>query len=439
MHHVALISLAACGRLGFAEDPGGADGGPDNDDGSDAATVARITVEHAGTATGTVLGSDGFTCASGTCTLDVPIGTAVWLRGLPVTDAWFAGWTGKCGGNFECRFAATGDVTIEAEFAPIPNRVFVTSTTYDGAFGGIAAADAICSARATAAGLNGTFIAYLSDATTSAATRLTGSRGWVRTDGAPFADLVTAFSTGNIVFPLRIDETGNDLGSADLFTGTSGGVASLKHCLGWTSSLATDLGTGTYTALAAQAMFSFDMSCDQPRHLACVEIGRSVPVTIHPDLESPLAFQTTTLWTPGNGRASADAVCAADASSAGLSGTFLAALATTTESIESRFDTNATYRRGDGVRLLRAPGMFSTDFLDVPPELTSLGVVVWNDYWTGAKRWNVPVPASDNCADWTDGGATADGEMHLTGVTDLRTSAKREPCSTPLPVLCLQQ
>jgi len=124
---------------------------------------------------------------------------------------------------------------------------------------------------------------------------------------------------------------------------------------------------------------------------------------------------------------------------AGLNGTFLAAMATTTESIESRFTPGQVYRRLDGVRLLRGPGIFSTDYLDVPPDLDSLVGQVSNDYWTGILRWNVPATATQNCSDWSDGSATADGEMHHTANTDLRSSAKREPCSTPLPVLCLEQ
>jgi len=34
----------------------------------------------------------------------------------------------------------------------------------------------------------------------------------------------------------------------------------------------------------------------------------------------------------------------------------------------------------DGVRLLRAPGIFAADLLDVPPELDALGGRVSNDY-----------------------------------------------------------
>jgi hypothetical protein len=434
----ALVLVAACGRFGF-DDQAVTPGGPDGGDAPHG--LARNTIEPSGAAGGTIVGPDGFSCgpAAAECTLAIEPGKPVWLRGLPATDAWFAGWTGKCGGNFTCEFTATTDLRIEAEFAPQPNRVFVTSTVTTGAFGGIAGGDAICAARATAAGLSGTFIAYLSDSTTDAPSRLAGSRGWVRVDGAPFADLPAAFSTGAIVFPPRLDELGIDVGNATVFTGTDGGTAVADLCLDWTSAVATEDGGATRTHLASGATGSSPKACSSQNRLMCVEIGRSVAVTLHADPDSPVAFMSRTLWTPGAGRASADAVCAADATSAALPGTFLAAISTTTESIESRFAPGQTYRRVDGVRLLRSPGMFLADYLDVPPELDQRGAVVGNDYWTGTRRFSVAGQASDTCSDWSTASALIDGEMHYTASTDIRTSAKREPCNTPLPVLCLQQ
>jgi hypothetical protein len=71
-------------------------------------------------------------------------------------------------------------------WAPV-KRVFVTSTGYPGNLGGLAGADAKCQERATAAGLGGTFKAWLSAAGTgnSAAERLTHATvPYVRVDGA---------------------------------------------------------------------------------------------------------------------------------------------------------------------------------------------------------------------------------------------------------------
>ncbi|MBL0218619.1 MAG: hypothetical protein IPQ07_32665 [Myxococcales bacterium] len=430
-----LLLFAACGRLGFGEESAlSPDGGGPSVDG-----FVHITIERLGSGTGTIVGPAGFTCSAARCEAVVTPGTAMWLRAVPANDAWFAGWTGLCGGNLSCTFDATTSLTLQAEFAPIPNRVFVTSIGTNGAIGGIAGADALCAARATAGGLSGNFIAFLSDSTTNSVNRISSSRGWIRIDGAPFADAPTAFASGNLVFPPRLDEYGNDVGSDQVFTGINAGSVTANTCLDWTSSSATEYGFGALTQFASRLTSGWDQTCDSSARLLCVEVGRIVPVEIHPDTTTKQAFATTGTWTPGNGRGSADALCASEASGAGLSGSFLAALATSTETIASRFSASAQYHRVDGVRLFDGPGLLSADFLDVPPELDARGDRVENDYWTGATRFNKVAAGTDSCNDWSTGSNLVSGAMHYTGATDVRDVAKYDPCSTSLPVLCLEQ
>ena len=52
------------------------------------------------------------------------------------------------------------------------NIVFATSTLQDGNLGGLAGADAICNTRASAAGLPGAYVAWLSSTTVDARDRL---------------------------------------------------------------------------------------------------------------------------------------------------------------------------------------------------------------------------------------------------------------------------
>lgn len=426
-----VLVAAACGRHGFELLPD--ELLPDADDG-----LARVTIEYQGIGVGTVVGPNGFTCNEGSCTLAVPGGTPVTLRGLAATDSWFAGWTNVCGGNFECTFSAAHGMTILAEFTPTPNRVFVTSTSTDGAFGGVAAADAICAARANAVGLNGTFIAYVSDAVTNAASRLVGSRGWVRVDGAPFADAATAFSNSQIVFPPRTNEFGDDVGRVPVYTGTDRGAPLLDRCQEWTSGVGTLDGGMSISEYARDSVGASSRACTTQGRLMCLEIGRDIPVTIHPNT-GLVAFATRMEWRPGGGRADADALCASEAASVGLTGTFLAALATTTESIANRFPAGQHYRRVDGVRLVRSNDLFDVDWLDVPPELDQTGQQVSNDFWTGATRFNEVPMADENCNDWMDGTTALRGHMHLTNKTDVRTPAKTDPCNASIPLLCLER
>jgi len=425
-----LILLVGCGRFGFDADPQANPDGPTE-------VVARVTIQHSGEG-GTVVGPDGFTCATGSCKFDVAPGTVVNLRGLAAAERWFQGWTGPCGGNFDCEIQVDADVTILADFSPTPNRVFVTSGATNGAIGGIGGADDICAAHASTANLTGTFIAYISDSTTSAPSRLAGSRGWIRTDGAPFADAPTAFSTSDIRFPVRLDELGNDLGDPLVFTGTSFGTTTVNHCQDWTSNAGNQNGTTNEVKYGSDSLGGGTRACTFPGHLLCTEIDRVVPVATRPDT-GRMAFMSTTDWTPGGGRASADAHCASEAANAGLTGNFLAALATTTESLASRFPATEIYRRVDGVRLLRGPGMFTGEWLDVPPELDQFGAVVGNDFWTGTTNWNALPPAADTCNDWTDNTALVSGYLHWTTNTDLRSPAKTEPCDQAFPVLCVDR
>lgn len=402
--------------------------------------MARVSVEYQGAAgSGMIVGPSAFTCTAGTCTLDVPAGTSVTLRGLAATDAWFAGWSGgACGGTFDCELVVAADVTVRGAFTATPNRVFVTSTTTDGAFGGIAGGDAICEARATAVGLTGDFIAFVSDTTTSATSRLSTSRGWVRVDGAPFADAPAAFANADLIFPARLDEYGNDVGDEPIFTGTDWGASATKHCLDWTSNLGTEDGFATRSEFAGAVVGGWNHNCSIQARLLCVEIGRDVPVAIAP-APGKLAFSSTDDWLPGGGRADADAHCATSASQAGLTGTFLAAVATTTESIAERFPAGAIYRRVDGVRLLHTAGALAVDWLDVPPELDQHGDWIYNDVWTGAVRFDARATPAQNCNDWTVGDDTLDGEMHFTTRTDVRSPTKTEPCSIQVPILCLEK
>jgi hypothetical protein len=306
-----------------------------------------------------------------------------------------------------------------------------------GNFGGIAAADAICAARATAAHLTGNFVSFVSDGTTNATTRLASSRGWVRVDGEIYADAVTALSSGKIIYPPRLDEFGNDLGTVQFYTGTNFGTPTTNNCVNWTSNLGTDLGGASTSELAAESVGAYSEDCSTSAHLLCIEMGRTVTADLHPDT-GKLAFATTSKWASGGGRASADQVCANEATAAGFSGTFLAALATTTESIASRFTPGQIYKRVDGVRLLHAGDLFTADYFDVPPELDRFGGVVDDDLWSGAERLGVLPAAADNCNDWSDSSAVVQGIMQATRRTDQRTPEKNESCNSAVALVCLE-
>jgi hypothetical protein len=72
----------------------------------------------------------------------------------------------------DCDATADGDDTdCRPPVPPVSKIVFVTNGVFSGSFGGLPDADALCQAEAQAAGLAGTFKAWLSDTYDSPGTR----------------------------------------------------------------------------------------------------------------------------------------------------------------------------------------------------------------------------------------------------------------------------
>jgi hypothetical protein len=137
-------------------------------------------------------------------------------------------------------------------------RVFVTSTTTDGGFGGIVGADAICAGRALAANVSGTFRAWVSVSGDGPSTRFSQSLGvYSLLDGTPIANNWSDLVDGTLAHAIDIDENGAHAGgsvwtSTDAsgnpttnncndFSTTSGGVSGVcgdtaQTAAGWTDS-----------------------------------------------------------------------------------------------------------------------------------------------------------------------------------------------------------
>jgi hypothetical protein len=94
-----------------------------------------------------------------------------------------------------------------------PHLVFVTSTVHDCAFGGLTAADAFCQGRAQAAGLPGSYKAWLADANGSPATRMTHHVGnYQLVTGAVVAQGWNDLTDGTLAAKIDRTEGGVQLG-----------------------------------------------------------------------------------------------------------------------------------------------------------------------------------------------------------------------------------
>jgi hypothetical protein len=159
--------------------------------------------------------------------------------------------------------------------------VFVTSTQHDGSFGGLAGGDAFCAARATAAGLTGTFKAWLSGAATTASSRLYHSAGpWYLPGGTvrvakSWGDLVD----GSIENPINRTEGGALVPCCDFFTnlvwtGTSNSgalPAGAFTCTSWSSNVATVNGEAGAANETANWSAASQGPCNTVARLYCFE------------------------------------------------------------------------------------------------------------------------------------------------------------------------
>jgi hypothetical protein len=158
---------------------------------------------------------------------------------------------------------------------------FATSTLHTGNLGGLTGADAICQQRASAAGLSGTYKAWLSDATESPVTRFVQNPGrYVRTDGLPVAANWADLVSGVIKTNLDRTETGqfiNDDREAWTNTGANGTPYVTDPnliCSEWGSGSSGVLGrVGETDQVDGDWTSSHVDPCDSPWRLYCFQQG----------------------------------------------------------------------------------------------------------------------------------------------------------------------
>jgi hypothetical protein len=143
----------------------------------------------------------------------------------------------------------------------------------------------------------------------------------------------------------------------------------------------------------------------------------------------------STPFDPTTGRAAADTLCAQNAQAQGLQGTFLAFLATTSESAAQRFSATTPWARLDQVQLVAQ----ASDLLTASPLLLAPFEVLADsktrssgNFLTGAQS---PVQAGTNtqtCNNWSNQSSSA------LVTSSLYSFAASVNCNTLHPVFCLE-
>lgn len=461
---LAALVICSCGRVDF-EDHGGdaarvVDSGTDGsavdgardadaggaldsattspDGGPDAGRMVRITVLSSGPGTGTVTSASGappMSCGA-TCSIDVPVGSDVTLTPTAAGDSWFEGWgPGPCSGRWACSFTATIDVSAEARFTALPNRVFVSSTTHDGNFGGLAGADGLCDTLAMTAGMPGTWIALLGTASATSFSRLGTARGFVRVDGEPVGD---GSLDRALWYPIRLDENGVDVGAAD-FWGASGASSLGDLCADWTTNVSTTVGRVQQADRGWNLRNGGgDWSCDRRYRFLCVETGRTVAIAPSPTAGRG-SFVTTGEWIPSTGLAAADAVCAGEAMAESRGGSYRAFLADVGAPGMARFSDGLPWVRDDGMPLLATRGAWATaSSLDVAPALGPDGRPhVFRIMATGGMGLGGAGTALTTCGGWSTTTGTFAACLRTWDTGALCGGG--QICSSPIRLLCLEE
>jgi hypothetical protein len=413
-------------------------------------------------ATGTLTTNPAGTSCGANC-VSFPSGAAITVTAAPTGGALFATWEGDCAGQGAvCALTMSMDRSTTAHFRPNMNVMFVTSGTITpGSIGAdLIAADTFCANSAKAAFLGGnSWKAWLATTATSAVDRIGASvAGWIRVDGRPLALSMTDLLQGKILYPPRVTELGTDRSvNYAVATGArvDGTVATGNNCADWTS-VSDSVFAGD--AAATTGFWTFNAviggpSCGAKSPLYCFEADAGMAAV--PRLAIPpggrRAFLSQTRWTPGGGPAAADALCQADASTAGLPNpTNYQALIATDTGATGRFDmTRAPWFRLDGAQLVATAadlGAPAGDKMLTAINLDSGGNYIGNfDAWTGSGVSPGVTAATANCANWTVGAGTETGWAGLVNMTRLIMSQSLfwannlTPCSGSAPVYCLEK
>jgi hypothetical protein len=159
-------------------------------------------------------------------------------------------------------------------------RVFLSSAAVaNGGIGNLDAADGICQRLATAAGLGGSWRAWLSDANGSPATRFVRANLPYRLlDGRRVASSWLGLVSGSLDHPINVIETGRVASAGrpiEVWTGTlPGGTTSPATCGNWTNNSA-GLPTGDVGLAASDGSswtYAYTQYCDRlDVHLYCFE------------------------------------------------------------------------------------------------------------------------------------------------------------------------
>lgn len=335
---------------------------------------------------------------------------------LPFVRFWVLVWIlAGCGRiSFESRGTsdgAAGDAVADPDAVDLPdafveaNRVFVSSPISP--VGDPSAFNARCQADAAAAGLPGTFVAYISTGGLGARARLAGARGFVRIDGLIVADQPANIPLG-MLRPVAFYADGTTVpDTVAVMTGTNAMGTEAGNCNGYTLPNGV-IDSGVATGTLDDFSTAVQVPCNVAHPVYCFQIDHDVALA-EPVATGRHVFVTDTAGQLSAGLTAADARCALAASNGGLATatTFKALLATDGASAASRFNSQgANWVRLDGVPVASTPSDFLAGAWRAPIHVRLGGAYARVPVLVGAADINAPGTAASTCNSWTVVNAT---------------------------------
>jgi hypothetical protein len=326
-----------------------------------------------------------------------------------------------------CRYTLDGDRTITTEFAaPSNNLIFTSSERFPVTLGSVEAYDAECNRLASAAGINdadgAAFIAAMSSSTISLRERLSGARGWVRTDTLPVFDSVDEMFDAGMRYYVAYDETGAQVPAvADAFgaatpgaviSGTAADGTAVETCNDWTAAesipgevpLRFRAGRPSGGPVTWTDAILLNCTPETRFPITCMGVRRSAPV-IDPLPDGTLIEGAKQIWVSNTpytpGAMTPDEKCQSERPVGVDRG--VAFIAYRDRPAAAVLDPTANYFRPDGAFVGSGAILTSLDIFTAPWILADGSVLRdQSQYvWTGAGRPNQLAIVDNNCEDWT--------------------------------------
>ncbi len=238
----------------------------------DGSIVAGNTVRRSGTR--------GIVTSGGSLVTANAVRNNPWGISMDPTDAFSHNVLSQNPVRVTVGFDAGGNVCDGATGCNDEKRVFVTNQVSMGnltSIGGLLGGDTMCTNAANAAGLSGTYLAWISTSTESPAARFTRSTvPYVRTDGVVVANSYADLTSGCpscLRAPINVNEFGATIGAPfGTWTGTAvSGTGSFWHCNSWQNGSGPNGQSGNANSTGVAWTAEDTPNCDQSLRVYCFE------------------------------------------------------------------------------------------------------------------------------------------------------------------------